>query len=97
MSNPNVTQMHHARQGEITPEMNVVAQKEKVEPSFVRDEIARGRAIIPANINHLKYRLDPMITLAVRLTPISAIRPRPQASKKKSANWKPLLNMERTR
>jgi phosphomethylpyrimidine synthase len=43
----NVTQMHRARRGEITPEMKFVAQKEKVEPEFVRAEIARGRAIIP--------------------------------------------------
>ncbi|MGQ0644463.1 MAG: phosphomethylpyrimidine synthase ThiC [Elusimicrobiota bacterium] len=57
----NVTQMHRARRGEITPEMKFVAQKEKVEPEFVRAEIARGRAIIPANVNHLKHKLEPMI------------------------------------
>jgi phosphomethylpyrimidine synthase len=71
----NVTQMHYARQGIVTPEMEYVAIREnaKVEatyahqhpgesfgasipkvitPEFVRDEVARGRAIIPANINH---------------------------------------------
>src|SRR5688500_16043879 len=57
----NVSQMHRARQGEITPEMEYVAKKEKVTPEFVRAEVARGRAIIPANVNHLKYRLEPMI------------------------------------
>ena len=47
-----VTQMHHARRGEITPEMAFIAVREGFDPSFVRDEVARGRAIIPANINH---------------------------------------------
>jgi phosphomethylpyrimidine synthase len=82
----NVTQMHYARQGIITPEMEYVAIREnlrlealqdsvllrqhrghsfgaaipeKVTPEFVRDEVARGRAIIPANINHPE--LEPMI------------------------------------
>jgi phosphomethylpyrimidine synthase len=44
-----VTQMHHARRGEITEEMRFVALRESVSPQFVRDEVARGRAIIPAN------------------------------------------------
>src|SRR4051794_23302015 len=47
-----VTQMHYARRGEITPEMEFVAVREGLEPEFVRDEVARGRAIIPANVNH---------------------------------------------
>ncbi|UCC55467.1 MAG: phosphomethylpyrimidine synthase ThiC [Gammaproteobacteria bacterium] len=82
----NVTQMHYARQGIITPEMEYVAIREnlrleeyrnsnllarhrgnsfgaaipeRVTPEFVRDEVARGRAIIPANINHPE--LEPMI------------------------------------
>ena len=86
----NVTQMHYARQGIITPEMEYVAIREnlrldelrkdprykkllkqhpgqsfgasipaKVTPEFVRDEVARGRAIIPANINHPE--LEPVI------------------------------------
>ncbi len=81
----NVTQMHYARQGIITPEMEYVALRENqrieglselitrqhpgdsmgaaipkiITPEFVRDEIARGRAIIPANINHPE--LEPMI------------------------------------
>jgi len=85
-SGANVTQMHYARKGIITPEMEYVAIREnllmeeyldkgllrqhpgwhfgasipqKITPEFVRDEIARGRAIIPANINHPE--LEPMI------------------------------------
>jgi len=71
----NVSQMHYARQGIITPEMEYVAERENlgreiakdlvrdgeswgaeipdyITPEFVRDEVARGRAIIPSNINH---------------------------------------------
>ena len=47
-----VTQMYYARKRTITPEMEFVALREGLEPEFVRSEIARGRAIIPANINH---------------------------------------------
>jgi phosphomethylpyrimidine synthase len=47
-----VTQLHYARQGQITPEMNFVAAREGFEPEFVRTEVAAGRAIIPASINH---------------------------------------------
>ena len=54
-----VTQMHYARRGEITPEMEFVALREGMDPEFVRSEVARGRAIIPANINHPE--LEPMI------------------------------------
>ena len=82
----NITQMHYARQGSITPEMEYAAIREnlrleeyrdshlltqhpgnpfgaalpqRVTPEFVREEVARGRAIIPANINHPE--LEPMI------------------------------------
>ena len=55
----NVTQMHYARRGVVTPEMEFVAIRENVEPQFVRDEVARGRAIIPANVNHPES--EPMI------------------------------------
>jgi phosphomethylpyrimidine synthase len=48
----NVTQMHYARKGAVTPEMEYVAIRENLSPEFVRSEVARGRAIIPANINH---------------------------------------------
>jgi phosphomethylpyrimidine synthase len=54
-----VTQMHYARRGEITPEMEFIAIREGVTPEHVRDEVARGRAIIPANINHPET--EPMI------------------------------------
>ncbi len=53
-----VTQMHYARKGIVTPEMEFVALRECFTPEFVRDEVARGRAIIPANINHPE--LEPM-------------------------------------
>jgi phosphomethylpyrimidine synthase len=81
----NVSQMHYARQGIITPEMEYIAIRENqnmekmrelykgqhpgerfgaeipetITPEFVRDEVARGRAIIPANINHPE--IEPMI------------------------------------
>jgi phosphomethylpyrimidine synthase len=55
----NVTQMHYAARGEITPEMEFVALRESVEPEFVRAEIARGRAILPSNVNHPES--EPMI------------------------------------
>jgi len=55
----NFSQMHYARQGMITPEMEFIALRENVKPEFVRDEVALGRAIIPANINHPE--LEPMI------------------------------------
>jgi len=55
----NVTQMHHARCGEITREMEFVALREGMSAELVRAEIAAGRAIIPANINHPE--LEPMI------------------------------------
>src|SRR6202166_4076737 len=54
----NVSQMHYARQGVVTEEMEFVARREKIEPELVRSEIARGRAIIPANIHH--KALEPM-------------------------------------
>src|SRR5207247_10533307 len=55
----SVTQLHYARKGEITPEMEFIALREGLPADFVRDEVARGRAIIPSNINHLE--LEPMI------------------------------------
>ena len=54
----NVSQMHYARQGIITEEMLYVAQRENLTPELIRDEVARGRMIIPANINH--PNLEPM-------------------------------------
>ncbi|RPJ71550.1 MAG: phosphomethylpyrimidine synthase ThiC [Acidobacteria bacterium] len=54
-----VTQLHYARRGVITPEMEFVALREGFEPEFVRSEVAAGRAIIPANVNHPEA--EPMI------------------------------------
>ena len=54
-----VTQMHYAREGTITPEMEFIAIREGVSPELVRDEVACGRAIIPANVNHPET--EPMI------------------------------------
>jgi phosphomethylpyrimidine synthase len=54
-----VTQMHYARRGEITPEMEFIALREGMDPQIVRDEVARGRAIIPSNVNHPET--EPMI------------------------------------
>lgn len=69
LSGDNVTQLHYARKGIITPEMEFVAirenlrreitQESKITPEYVRAEIAAGRAIIPANIRH--FELEPMI------------------------------------
>ncbi len=96
-SGHNVSQMHYARKGVITPEMEFVALREnqkleaiqdagllqqhqgeafgaaipqRITPEFVRDEVARGRAIIPANINHTE--LEPMIIGRNFLTKINA-------------------------
>ena len=54
-----VTQMHYARKGQITPEMEFIALREGMAPEVVRDEVARGRAIIPSNVNHPET--EPMI------------------------------------
>ena len=54
-----VTQLHYAKKGEITAEMDFIALREGLPADFVREEVARGRAIIPSNINHLE--LEPMI------------------------------------
>ena len=55
-----VTQMFYARAGTVTPAMQRVAEREGLEPELIRDEVARGRLILPANIHHLAKRLDPM-------------------------------------
>ena len=52
------TQMHYARKGRVTGEMEFVAGREKLSPESIRDEVARGRLIIPANIHH--RNLEPM-------------------------------------
>src|SRR5207244_8594653 len=55
----NFSQMHYARKGIVTEEMQFIALPEGVDAELVRSEVARGRAIIPANIRHLE--LEPMI------------------------------------
>jgi phosphomethylpyrimidine synthase len=54
-----VTQMHYAKKGIITPEMEFISIRENMDPEFVRQEVAAGRAIIPSNINHPES--EPMI------------------------------------
>ncbi len=57
-SGPCVTQLHYARKGMVTEEMTFVAERERVSPETVRDEVARGRLVIPANVAHTN--LEPM-------------------------------------
>ena len=75
-----VTQLEHARLGIVTPQMRRVAERE---PHFealfpgkaaeaVRDEVAAGRMVIPANLNHLKHRLDPMCIGRASRTKVNA-------------------------
>src|SRR5579859_7482419 len=66
----NFSQMHYARQGVITEEMSFIAHKEKLAPELVRDEVARGRMIIPANVNHPE--LEPMAIGVASLCKINA-------------------------
>ena len=58
LNDPVRTQIHYARKGIITGEMQYVAQRERLAPEVVREEVARGRMIIPANIHH--HCLEPM-------------------------------------
>src|SRR4028118_520039 len=68
-----ITQLEHARLGITTPQMVRVAEREDhLTPSQVRDEVAAGRMVIPANINHLKWKLDPMATGRARKTTVNA-------------------------
>jgi phosphomethylpyrimidine synthase len=66
----NFSQMHCARRGEITEEMRFAALREGVAAEFVRDEIAAGRAILPANIRHLE--LEPMVIGRAFLVKVNA-------------------------
>jgi len=66
----NFSQMRYARRGVITEEMDYIARKEKLSPELVRDEVARGRMIIPANINHPE--LEPMCIGVASLCKINA-------------------------
>lgn len=75
----NVSQMHYARQGIITEEMNHVARRENLSGELIRAEVARGRLIIPANINH--PNLEPMgIGIATRCKVNANIGASPNAS-----------------
>ena len=65
-----VTQMAYARRGEITPEMEFIAVRERLDAELVRAEVARGRAIIPANVNHPES--EPMIIGRKFLTKVNA-------------------------
>ncbi|MBV8570024.1 MAG: phosphomethylpyrimidine synthase ThiC [Acidobacteriaceae bacterium] len=58
LNDPVRTQIFYARRGEITGEMQYIAQREKLSPELIREEVARGRMIIPANIHH--RNLEPM-------------------------------------
>ncbi|MBV9341162.1 MAG: phosphomethylpyrimidine synthase ThiC [Acidobacteria bacterium] len=66
----NFSQMHYARQGAITEEMRYVAARERLAPELIREEVARGRMIIPANLNHPE--LEPMCIGVASLCKINA-------------------------
>jgi phosphomethylpyrimidine synthase len=66
----NFSQMHYARRGVVTEEMEYVARREKLSPELVREEVARGRMIIPANIHHPE--LEPMCIGVASLCKINA-------------------------
>ncbi|HEX3656938.1 MAG TPA: phosphomethylpyrimidine synthase ThiC [Pirellulales bacterium] len=67
-----MTQIEQARAGTITPEMQYVAERERLEPETVRSEVARGRMVIPANKVHLTGRLEPMAIGVAAKTKINA-------------------------
>ncbi|MEM7807387.1 MAG: phosphomethylpyrimidine synthase ThiC [Planctomycetota bacterium] len=68
-----LTQLEHARLGQITPEMHRVAEREPhLTPAQVRDEVAAGRMVIPANKKHLAHQLDPMAIGRASKTKINA-------------------------
>jgi len=68
-----VTQLESARLGVITPQMRRVAEREgHLTATQVRDEVAAGRMVIPANINHLKHKLDPMAIGRASKTKVNA-------------------------
>jgi phosphomethylpyrimidine synthase len=67
-----MTQIEAARAGRITPEMEYVAQREELDAELVRAEVARGRMVIPANVNHLKKQLEPMCIGIASKTKINA-------------------------
>src|SRR5712675_3069195 len=72
MGKHQMTQLESARKGIVTPEMAFVAKREDLEPELIRSEVARGRMVIPANVNHLKKRLEPMCIGVASLCKINA-------------------------
>jgi phosphomethylpyrimidine synthase len=70
LNDPIRTQMHYARKGIVTEEMRFIARRERLEPELIRDEVARGRMIIPANINH--PNLEPMCIGVASMCKINA-------------------------
>jgi phosphomethylpyrimidine synthase len=69
-ASPNKSQMHFARKGVVTEEMEYVARREKLDPELVRSEVARGRMVIPANVNH--QNLEPMAIGIAALCKVNA-------------------------
>jgi phosphomethylpyrimidine synthase len=67
-----LTQIEAARKGHVTDEMHYVAKCEDLEPELIRDEVARGRMVIPANKVHLAKRLEPMAIGVASLCKINA-------------------------
>ena len=56
----SMTQIESARAGTVTPEMEYVAERESLSPEVIREEVATGRMVIPANRVHLEQQLEPM-------------------------------------
>jgi phosphomethylpyrimidine synthase len=69
-SSPNQSQMHFARKGVVTEEMEFVARREQLSPELVRSEVARGRMVIPANVNHVN--VEPMAIGIASLCKVNA-------------------------
>ena len=66
------TQMTYARRGEITDAMRFVAEREELVPETIREEVAVGRLVIPANVRHLAGALEPMCIGKVARVKINA-------------------------
>ena len=67
-----MTQIEQARAGSLTPQMEQVARDERLDPDLVRDEVARGRMVIPANRVHVAKGLHPMAIGVAARTKINA-------------------------
>ena len=84
-----MTQLQEARAGRITPEMEYVAQREGLTPETIREEVAAGRMVIPANKVHLAGRLEPMgIGIAARCKINANIGNSAVTSDIRRGNWK---------